>query len=71
MDSAGPNGHRASPRLYPDTTRREHLLELQRDFGFRSFSATIYRELAGWLLPIALSTDVGPGQAATTCGGVR
>jgi TnpA family transposase len=42
-----------------DTTRREHLLELQRDFGFRSFSATIYRELAGWLLPIALSTDVG------------
>jgi len=43
-----------------DTTRREHLVELQRDFGFRSFSATIYRELAGWLLPIALSTDVGP-----------
>ena len=43
-----------------DTTRREHQLELQRDFGFRSFSATIYRELAGWLLPIALSTDVGP-----------
>ncbi len=43
-----------------DTTRREHVLELQRDFGFRSFSATIYRELAGWLLPIARSTDVGP-----------
>jgi len=43
-----------------DTTRREHLLELQRDFGFRSFSAAIYRELAGWLLPLALSTDVGP-----------
>jgi len=28
------------------TTRREHLIELQRDFGFRSFSATIYRERA-------------------------
>jgi TnpA family transposase len=42
-----------------DTTRREHVLELQRDFGFHSFSATIYRELAGWLLPIALATDVG------------
>ena len=42
-----------------DTTRREHVLELQRDFGFRSFSATIYRELAGWLLPIALTTEVG------------
>jgi hypothetical protein len=25
-----------------DTTRREHVLGLQRDFGFRSFSATIY-----------------------------
>jgi hypothetical protein len=47
-------------RLGRETTRREHLLELQRDFGFRSCSATIYRELAGWLLPIALSTDVGP-----------
>jgi Domain of unknown function (DUF4158) len=42
-----------------DTTRREHVLELQREFGFHSFSATVYRELAGWLLPIALSTDVG------------
>jgi TnpA family transposase len=42
-----------------DTTRREHVLELQRDFGFRSFSAAIYRELAAWLLPIALTTDVG------------
>jgi hypothetical protein len=34
--------------------------EQARDFGFRSFSATTYRELAGWRLPIALSTDVGP-----------
>src|SRR5262245_21769534 len=41
-----------------DTTRREHVLELQRDFGFRSFTATIYRELAVWQLPIALTTDV-------------
>jgi SAM-dependent methyltransferase len=30
-----------------DTTRREHVLELQRDFGFRSFSARIYREPVG------------------------
>jgi TnpA family transposase len=42
-----------------DTTRREHLLEIQRDFGFRPFSAAIYRELSGWLLRIALTTDVG------------
>ena len=31
----------------------------RRAFGFHSFSATIYRELTGWLLPIALATDVG------------
>ena len=42
-----------------DTTRREHVLELQCDFGFHSCSAAVYRELAGWLLPIALATDVG------------
>jgi len=50
----------AAYRQGRDTTRREHLLELQRAFGYRSFSAPVYRELAGWLLPIALSTDVGP-----------
>ena len=54
-----------------DTTRREHLLELQRDFGFRAFSATIYRELAGWLLPIALSTDVGPVLWSTSYANAR
>src|SRR5438128_2147015 len=42
-----------------DTTRREHLLELQRDFGLRSFSASMYRELAVWLLPTAVSNYVG------------
>ena len=42
-----------------DTTRREHLLEIQRTFGFRPFSAQTYRELATWLLPTALSTDSG------------
>ena len=50
----------AAYRQGRDTTRREHLIELQRVFGYRSFSAQLYRELAGWLLPIALSTDVGP-----------
>jgi TnpA family transposase len=42
-----------------DTTRREHLLEIQRTFEFRPFSTQTYRELAAWLLPTALSTDSG------------
>jgi TnpA family transposase len=42
-----------------DPTRREHLSELQRRFGFRSFSLRSYRQLSHWLMPIALSTDEG------------
>ena len=42
-----------------DTTRREHLLEIERAFGFRFFTAHDYRALAAWLLPTALSTDDG------------
>jgi hypothetical protein len=37
-----------------DTTRREHLLELQRDFGFQSFADTHASKLAEQLLPHAL-----------------
>ncbi|WP_374226874.1 DUF4158 domain-containing protein [Ktedonobacter sp. SOSP1-85] len=39
--------------------RREHLGELQRRFGFRSFSLRFYRDLSHWLMPIALGTDEG------------
>lgn len=42
-----------------DPTRREHLKDIQRDFGFRPFSMGRYRELSRWLLPTALATDVG------------
>src|SRR6266511_3524651 len=42
-----------------DPTRREHLAEIGRVFGFRPFTLGRYRELARWLLPIALATDVG------------
>lgn len=42
-----------------DTTRREHLVELQRRFGFRSFSLRFYRDLSHWLMPIAMGTDEG------------
>ena len=42
-----------------DTTRREHLGEIQRAFGFRPFDVSVYRELSSWLLPTALGTDSG------------
>ncbi len=37
-----------------DTTRREHLAQVQREFGFTSFTAQVRDELAQSLLPIAL-----------------
>jgi hypothetical protein len=42
-----------------EATRFEHLAELQRVYGFRSFSAQTYREMATWLLSLALTTDNG------------
>lgn len=42
-----------------DTTRREHVAEISRTFGFRPFDAQAYRELSWWLLPIAEGTDSG------------
>lgn len=42
-----------------DTTRREHLAEIRRVFGYRVFTLREYRELNQWLLPTALSTDKG------------
>jgi len=49
-----------SPELFNDyarardTTRREHLLELQRDFGFQPFTDTLSNKLAEQLLSNAL-----------------
>jgi len=37
-----------------DTTRREHLLELQRDFGFQPFTDGLSSKLADLMLPDAL-----------------
>ena len=42
-----------------DTTRREHLAEIVRTFGFRPFDAGVRRELFGLLLPVAMGTDRG------------
>jgi TnpA family transposase len=40
-----------------DETRREHLLELQTRYEFRSFTFSHYRSLARWLLSTALQTN--------------
>lgn len=40
-----------------DTTRREHLAEIMRTFGFRSFDERARRELFEFLLPVATGTD--------------
>jgi TnpA family transposase len=40
-----------------DETRREHALELQRAFGYRTFSVNDYRRLRTWLTELALQTN--------------
>lgn len=40
-------------------TRREHLGEMIKTFGFRTFDTSSYRELSRWLMPVAMSTDSG------------
>lgn len=40
-----------------DTTRREHLSKIRSTLGFRTFTLKEYRELARWLLPMAMKTD--------------
>lgn len=42
-----------------DTTRREHVAEIIRTFGFQTFDRQAYRDLSRWLLPVAEGTDSG------------
>jgi TnpA family transposase len=42
-----------------EATRFEHLAELQRVYKIRSFTAQTYREMATWLMTLALTTDNG------------
>lgn len=63
--AAGPEG------AGRDTTRREHVAEIVRTFGFRSFDARAYRELSRWLLPIAEGTDSGETLVAAVLGEMR
>ena len=53
-----------SPEVWPDyarrdENRREHLSVIKAAYGYRSFSNSDYRSLAGWLLPVAMQTDHG------------
>ena len=42
-----------------DETRREHLQLIIDTYGYRQFDAASYRELAIWLLPLAMQSDQG------------
>lgn len=42
-----------------ETTRREHLAEIQKTFGYHSFETSTYKQLSEWLLPLAISSEQG------------
>ena len=54
-----------------DTTRREHLVEIMRTFGFRSFDAEARRDLFEFLLPVAMGTDRGTALVETALSEMR
>jgi TnpA family transposase len=58
-----------SPDIWPDyirrdENRREHLAVIKAAYGYRSFSSSDYRSLAGWLLPV-VAVRFGAGSLAT------
>jgi TnpA family transposase len=57
--------------LKRDVTRREHLREIMRTFGFRPFDAFAYRDLSRWLTPTAMSTDSGEALVDALVGEMR
>jgi TnpA family transposase len=56
---AGGTGGADRPALGREGTRREHLSEISRAFGFRPFDAGARRELRDWLGSLAAMTDSG------------
>ena len=54
-----------------DTTRREHLAEIMRTFGFRSFDERAKKELFEFLLPVAMGTDRGTALVETALNEMR
>src|SRR3954447_14746780 len=65
-----------APAAFPDyarrdTTRREHLLELEAMLGLRTFGLRDYRSLAGHALEVARQTDRGEAIVAALVEEVR
>lgn len=54
-----------------DSTRREHLAEIMRTFGFRPFDERARRELFEFLLPVAMGTDRGTVLVEAALGEMR
>jgi len=54
-----------------DQTRRAHLAELQKTFGYRQFTGESDRELRAWLLPVALNIGRGTVLVATVIEELR
>jgi len=54
-----------------DETRREHLQLILAAGGYRAFSVAFYRELAVWLLPLAMQSDQSIGLAQTVLQELR
>lgn len=52
-------------------TRREHLAEIIRRTGHRTFDRSIFKEVAGWLVPIAQTTKSPVGLAAALVDEMR
>ncbi len=54
-----------------DTTRREHLSEIIKTFGFMPFDTARYRELSRWLMQVAGGTDSGPALVEAVLAEIR
>jgi len=50
-----------------DPSRREHLSEIQRIFGFHPFTMQTYRDLSRWLMPI-ISDQLDPYRTKVIIG---
>lgn len=54
-----------------DQTRREHFVELLKEFGWKNFGLQDYRKLSAWLIEQARSTDQGAALVALLVGETR
>jgi TnpA family transposase len=54
-----------------DETRREHLAEVMREYGFAAFGVRAYRTFSGWLTEQARGTDHGMALVTMLVGEIR